>query len=251
MAFNNTSFQIPTTSSRQPAQLPINEQLDLFREALGRNRTLAEILRRASAIDLPEWYLASGCLFQTVWNVVTGQDPEAGIADYDLVYFDSSDVSWEAEDTVIQNGHKIFADLPAPVQIRNQARVHLWYKEKLGIVCPQHNSVEAAIATFPTTTACLGVRLLPNGEWRIYAPHGFSDLFNLVVRPNPLLTPRHVYETKAERWQRQWPRLTVFPWPQESSKDSGIKTVLSLTSHVPELDHAKGERGLKSVERDS
>ena len=220
--------------SQQPAHLPINEQLDIFCGAVSCNHTLTEILRRASTIGLPEWYLASGCIFQTVWNVVTGQHPEAGIADYDLVYFDSSDLSWEAEDTVIQKGHKIFVDLSAPVQIRNQARVHLWYEEKLGIVCPQHTSLEAAIATFPTTTACLGVRLLPSGEWRIYAPHGFSDLFNLVVRPNPLLTPRHVYETKAERWRRQWPKLTIFPWPQESSNHSGI-------SHKPELDHTDGE----------
>jgi hypothetical protein len=29
----------------------------------------------------------------TVWNVVTGQLPEAGILDYDLAYFDDSDLS--------------------------------------------------------------------------------------------------------------------------------------------------------------
>lgn len=207
----------------QPAHLPIDEQWTFFREAVSRNRTLNEVLLRASKIDLPEWYLASGCLFQTVWNVATGQPPETGIADYDLVYFDSSDISWEAEDNVIQSGHKIFADLPTPVEIRNQARVHLWYKEKRGIVCPQHNSVEAAIATFPTTSACLGVRLLPSGEWRIYAPYGFSDLFNLVVRPISRLTPRHVYETKAQRWQLQWPGLTVIPWSDESPKDSKLR----------------------------
>src|SRR5262249_24056983 len=156
-----------------------------FRASLNHNRTLTEILARASAMALPEWYLTSGCLFQTVWNVVTGQPPEAGIADYDLIYFDKTDLSCEAEDAVIQAGHKVFANLPAVVLIRNQARVHLWYEQKHGIPCPPHTSTEAPIDTFPATTACLGVRLLPGGEWRIYAPHGFSDVFNLVVRPNP------------------------------------------------------------------
>jgi hypothetical protein len=32
------------------------------------------------------------------------------------------------------------------------------------------------------------------------------------VRPNPRLAPRHVYESKAERWQQVWPELTVLPW---------------------------------------
>ncbi|TRX96468.1 hypothetical protein FHL15_002740 [Xylaria flabelliformis] len=225
-----TFYHNPTGVSLQPALLPIDEQLALFREVVSRNRTLTEVLSRASTMNLPEWYLASGSVFQSVWNVMTGQHPEAGIADYDLVYFDNSDISWEAEDSVIRKGDKIFAGLSAPVQIRNQARVHLWYEEKRGMVCPQHGSVEAAIATFPTTTACLGVRLLPQGEWRVYAPHGFSDLFNLVVRPNPVLTPRHVYETKAERWRRQWPGLTVLPWPQELSENSGINIATSLAS---------------------
>jgi len=47
----------------------------------------------------------------------------------------------------------------------------------------------------------------------VYAPHGLADVFNLVVRPNPVLAPRHVYQAKTARWQQQWPSLTVLPWP--------------------------------------
>jgi uncharacterized protein len=195
-------------------RLPLDEQVTLFREALARNGTLTGVLTRAAGMGLPGGYLVAGCLYQTVWNVVTGQPPEAGIPDYDLAYFDPSDLSWDAEDAVIQAGHEIFAGLPAPVQIRNQARVHLWYEPKYGIPCPPHDSAEAAIDTFEATTACLGVRLLPGGNLRIYAPHGFADVFNLVARPNPVLAPRHVYEAKTTRWREQWPGLTVLPWPQ-------------------------------------
>jgi hypothetical protein len=138
---------------------------------------------------------------------------QAGILDYDLAYYDSTDLSWEAEDAVIRAGAQTFGRLPAPVQIRNQARVHLWYKPKFGIPCPPYESTEAAIDTFEATTACLGVRVEPGGTWRIYTPHGLADVFNLVVRPNPVLAPRSVYETKTRRWQRQWPSLTVLPWP--------------------------------------
>ena len=194
-------------------QLPIDDQVARFRAALSRNRTLTEVLARAAVMDLPGWYLVAGCLYQTVWNVVTGQPPEAGILDYDLAYFDGSDLSWGAEDAVIQAGREVFAGLPAPVQIRNQARVHLWYEQKFGVPCPAHDSTEAAIDTFEATTACLGVRLQSDGRRRIYAPHGLADVFNLVARPNPVLAPRRVYEAKTTRWRRQWPSLTVLPWP--------------------------------------
>lgn len=190
----------------------VDEQLARFRAALLENATLTEVLARAATMDLPDWYLVAGCLYQTVWNVVTGQPAEAGILDYDLVYFDDSDLSWDAEDEVIQSGTTLFAGLPAPVQIRNQARVHLWYERKFGKPCPPHTSTEAAIDTFEATTASLGVRLEPDGRWRVYAPYGLSDVFDLVVRPNPVLATRDVYEAKTNRWKKQWPTLTVLPW---------------------------------------
>jgi len=31
--------------------------------------------------------------------------------------------------------------------------------------------------------------------------------------PNPVLAPAGVYRAKTERWHRQWPALTVLPWP--------------------------------------
>jgi hypothetical protein len=194
-------------------RLPVDEQVTQFEVALRYNRTLTEVLARAAVMALPGWYLVAGCLYQTVWNVATGQPPEAGILDYDLAYFDGSDLSWEAEDVVIRAGQEVFAGLPAPVQIRNQARVHLWYEQKFGLPCPPHESTEAAIDTFEATTACLGVRAELHGRWRIYAPHGLADVFNLVVRPNPVLAPGDVYQAKTSRWQRQWPGLTVLPWP--------------------------------------
>lgn len=197
----------------RPGQLPLEEQAACFRQALHANLSLIRVLAGASEMDLPGWYLVAGCLYQTVWNVVTGQPPEAGILDYDLAYFDDSDLSWEAEDRVIRVGEEVFAGLPAPVQIRNQARVHLWYEQKFGVPCPPHACTEAAVDSYEATTACLGVRLGPRGQLRIYAPHGLSDVFNMVVRPNPVLAPRKVYEAKTARWRRQWPELTVMPWP--------------------------------------
>ncbi|MCI3271445.1 nucleotidyltransferase family protein [Streptomyces sp. 7R015] len=190
-----------------------DEQLDSLRTVLTRNDVLMEVLTRTAALDLPGWYVTAGCLFQTVWNVVTGRPPTHGIKDYDVFYFDAGDLSWEAEDAVIRAGREVFAGLAAEVEVRNEARVHLWYEEKFGVPCPPYESCEAAIDSFVATTCCLGVRLESDGRWRVYAPHGLSDVFNLVVRPNPVLAPRSVYEAKTARWRREWPELTVLEWP--------------------------------------
>ena len=194
-------------------RLPLDEQLAALESVLSRNEVLLEVLDRTAALDLPDWYVTAGCLFQTVWNVVTDMHPTNGIKDYDVFYFDNRDLSWEAEDAVIKAADEAFTGLPAEVEVRNEARVHLWYEQKFGIPCAPHASTEAAIDSFAATTCCLGVRLEPGGRWRVYAPHGLSDVFNLVVRPNPVLAPREVYETKTARWRQQWPELTVLDWP--------------------------------------
>jgi uncharacterized protein len=193
-------------------RLPLDEQLKALRETLARNETLMEVLARAAKLDLPGWYLTAGCLFQTVWNVVTNRSPTHGIRDYDLFYFDDTDLSWEAENEVIQAGEAAFHDLPATVEIRNEARVHLWYEDHFGVPCPPYSSSEAAIDSFAATTCCLGIRLAEDDRWRVYAPHGLADVFNLVVRPNRVLAPRSVYETKTQRWREHWPELTVLRW---------------------------------------
>jgi len=194
-------------------RLPLDEQLATLKSVLSRNEVLLEVLERSASLALPGWYVTAGCLFQTVWNVVTDRPPTSGIKDYDVFYFDGGDLSWEAEDAVITAGAKAFAGLSGEVEIRNEARVHLWYRQKFGVACAPYASTEAAIDSFAATTCCLGVRLEPGGRWRVYAPHGLSDVFNLVVRPNPVLAPREVYESKTARWRLHWPELTVLEWP--------------------------------------
>lgn len=51
----------------------------------------------------------------------------------------------------------------------------------------------------------------------MYAPYGFTDLFAFRARPNPVLAPAEVYETKTARWRQEWPQLHVMPWPVSSS----------------------------------
>lgn len=192
-------------------RLPLDEQLAAVPAVLQTNPALVAVLRGARTLDLPGWWVAAGAVVQTIWNYVTGRDPQHGVRDYDLIYHDPSDLSWEAEDAVITTGREVFGDVP--VEIRNEARVHLWYEKRFGVPCPPYDSAEDAIDSFPATTCSLGVRITAWGGWKLYAPYGVADAFNLVVRPNPRQAPRHVYEAKVARWSSAWPELTVFPWP--------------------------------------
>ena len=183
------------------------------------NPTVAAVLERAPQLGVDDWWLTAGVLFQSVWNGLTAREPVAGIRDADLFYFDP-DTSWDAEDAVIRRGAELFADSAVPVEIRNEARVHLWYPEHFGVPAPPFRDSRDAIDHFAAVCCCYGVRAGRDGALEVYAPHGYADLFDLVVRPNRRLAPREVYESKTTRWRVEWPQLTVLPW-EHSGPDPG------------------------------
>ena len=176
------------------------------------NEALWESLRRFGALELPGWYLGGGCVPQTVWNLAHGKAPGADILDYDLVYFDA-DLSEGREDMLTRQARALVNDLPVALDVKNQARVHVWYPRRFGYEIAPYRSTEDAIATWPTTASAIGVR--PNGRGlEVYAPFGTDDLFDLVVRPNRAQITRAIYEAKVTRWVARWPSLTALPWDQ-------------------------------------
>ena len=122
-------------------------------------------------LDLPDAWLVSGCLVQTVWNVLTGRAVDYGINDYDVFYFDP-DTSWEAEDAVIRALHDALAHLDVKVEARNQARVHLWYGKKHGLPYPPLTCSTEGIDRFLTRNTMIGIRRMADG-YDVYAPDGF------------------------------------------------------------------------------
>lgn len=161
--------------------------------------------------DLPDARLVAGCLYQTVWNALTGQLRSHGIKDYDVAYFDAGDLSWEAEDHVIVRVRERLPELAPRIEVRNQARVHLWYEEHFGKPYAPLASTDEGIDRYASTTHMVGVRLSPEGDMGIYAPE-LQDIFTLRVRPNRMFDNRATYEAKARRMATIWPGLTVEPW---------------------------------------
>lgn len=204
---------------------PVTEQLAEFERIVRLNPIIEQLLGRMSGTALPDCWLAAGALFQTVWNVLSDRDPQAGILDYDINYFDDSDLSFQAEDAAISHAAAIFEGIPAEIQVRNEARVHLWYEDKFGVPCPPYHSTRHAISTFPNCSSCVAIR--PADERvEIYAPYGLTDLFRMITRPNPVLAPASVYEAKTSRWAAQWRELTVLPGPRTPPRQAAERVTL-------------------------
>ena len=167
-------------------------------------------------LALPDAWIVSGCLVQTAWNVRTGRAVVYGIADYDVFYFDP-DTSWQAEDAVIRQLQGRLTRLGVKVEVRNQARVHLWYPEKHGLPYPALRSSTEGIDRFLTKNTQVGIRRTLDGH-EVYAPNGFADIAAMIVRPNP--GPNFSaanYEAKARRWKTLWPELTLLAADTEYS----------------------------------
>ena len=114
-----------------------------------RNPVNAAISDELFRLALPDAWIVSGCLVQTVWNGLTNRATDYGINDYDVFYFDP-DTSWQAEDAVIRQLQGQFANLGVGVEVRNQARVHLWYPKKHALPYPALSSSTRGIDRFLT-----------------------------------------------------------------------------------------------------
>jgi len=181
---------------------------DEFIAAALRNPANKVIVDELFHLTLPDAWLVSGCVVQTVWNVLTKRPVDYGITDYDVFYFDR-DISWGAEDDVIRRLNVAFRRLGVTLDVRNQARVHLWYPQKHGLPYPPLTNSTDGIDRFLTKNTRIGLRRTRAG-YDVYAPDGFDDVANLIVRPNPGPNfSAEGYAAKAARWKASWPELTV------------------------------------------
>lgn len=183
------------------------------------NRALLERLR---LLRLPQCHLAAGCLFQAVWNHVSGRSAAWGVKDYDVFYFDAGDLSYAAEDAVIRRVREATADLGLEVEVRNQARVHLWYPQHFQEDYAPLRSAREGIDRFLVACTCVGIEAagaqapaapdapLPASVCAsLYAPYGLAELAGGILRMNPQSPFPQLFQRKAASYQARWPWLTV------------------------------------------
>jgi hypothetical protein len=178
---------------------------------------LMRVLTDARRLCLPDWLLFSGAVYQPVLSHLTCRPLDFGIKDYDLGYFDISDLSYEAEDEVIRRVRAAFDEpLRSMIEVRNQARVHLWFEGKFGEPYGPLSCTAEALERFASATFAVGVRLESDDRLHVVAPFGLADLFALRLRPNPRRRTVGFARTSADV-RRRWPELVIDNGPRDFS----------------------------------
>lgn len=172
---------------------------------------LMHVLTTVRGLGLNDWRVFSGAVYQGVWNAVTGRPAGYGIRDYDLGYFDP-DTSWDAEDAVIK---RVAAAFQPPfrdmVEVRNQARVHLWFEGRFGEPYQALTGTDEALARFVAPAFAVGVRLEADDAISVAAPFGLGDVFSLTLRPNPNRPLARGWEKAVANATARWPELSIIP----------------------------------------
>ena len=173
------------------------------------NRFNRAIVERLDDLKLPDAWLVAGCLFQTVWNLRSGQPAEAGIRDYDIFYCDGDDLSEQAEAVVGEQAKSLFADLGVPIEIKNQARVHLWYESYFGRPYAALRNSREGIDRFLVASTAVGLQpQAADHRPAVYAPYGLDQLYRGVLTPNLSIDHGPLFERKCKDYQARWPWLS-------------------------------------------
>jgi hypothetical protein len=172
---------------------------------------LMRVLTAVRDLELPDPLVFSGAIYQTVWNDLTARPPSYGIKDYDVGYFEQN-LSLEAEDRVIRAVAAAFeAPIRDRVEVRNQARVHLWFPSKFGAPYEPLQDTAEALTRFVCPAFAVGVRLEPDDEIVVAAPFGLDDVFAMRLRVNRLRGPSADWDRIVASTQSRWPEVTVEP----------------------------------------
>ncbi|WP_298960687.1 nucleotidyltransferase family protein [uncultured Roseibium sp.] len=171
-----------------------------------------DILAAVRDLGLPDAWLVSGGIYQTVWNVMTDRPALHGIKDFDIIYFDGSDLSYEAEDAVIKRVNSALPDLARLLEVRNQARVHLWYEQRFGRPYRPLDCAMDSLTTYAARTHAVAACLTSEGTLKPHAPFGLANLFAMRLVPNYVQPNEETYVEKASRMKELWPELTIVPW---------------------------------------
>jgi hypothetical protein len=177
-----------------------------FRRIVATNPNNVTLLSRLPELKLPDCYLAAGCLFQPVWNAREGRAADWGIRDYDVFYFEPSDLTAAAEAQVEARVRQAFSDLSIKLDVKNQARVHLWYEAKFGAPYPRLADSSDAIDRYLISCTCIGIAVQGG---RLHAPDSLADLAAGRLRINPRNAQPDKYREKALSYQERWPSLEI------------------------------------------
>jgi hypothetical protein len=165
---------------------------------------MMDVLRAASQLALPDWWIGAGFLRNKVWDAIEGNESKPS-KDVDLVYFNKQDTKPETDwnyDEQLKNKYPL-----ATWEVRNQARMH--YVNDF----EPYTSTADGITHWVETATCVAVKLQDNKLQFLFC-HGLDDLLGLIARPSPCIQGPELMKLfhnriDQKKWQQRWPHLTV------------------------------------------
>ena len=192
----------------------INEQNETFIKIIKQNSDLVTILDYIYELKLPNFYIAAGSVFQTIWNYYDNKPLNFGIKEIDIIYYHPINLSKESEQKLEKTIEDYFkkAGLNYELDIHNEARMHLWKKDNENKNIDQYKNSEDAIDQWIATVHAIGITK-ENNEIKVYAPYGLSDIFSKTIRPiKHKNNSKELYNKKVASWQKRFENLNIVEW---------------------------------------
>lgn len=190
----------------------ISEQNEKFISIIKQNKDLMLILDYIESLKLPNFYIAAGAVFQTIWNYYDNKPLNYNIKDIDIIYYDSNNLSKEDEKKLEYNISQYFKDMNYEFDVHNEARMHLWKKENENKNIDQYKNSEDAIDQWIATVHAIGITK-KNDNIEVYAPYGLSDIFSRTIRPiKHKANSEELYNKKAIAWKNRFDNLNIIEW---------------------------------------
>jgi uncharacterized protein len=170
---------------------------------------LWKALHIVRAVDPPDWVITAGVIRDAVWDHLHGYSESAPPRDVDVGFFDRDDLGSERESALDAELRRHAPDFPW--ESRNHAAAHHWLESVSGAAVDPPRSVADAVALWPETATCVGVRLEADAELMVIAPFGLDDLFGMILRPNPVHADAALFERRIreKRFVERWPQVTL------------------------------------------
>jgi uncharacterized protein len=169
---------------------------------------MMEIIKIASTLNLPDWWICAGFVRSKIWDTLHGFTKRTETPDVDVIYFDNKHIDENAEKDLEK---KLVSIMPTiPWSVKNQARMHIIND------LPPYTTSEDAISRFPETATALGVKLDKHNNLVLTAPWGIEDVIHLEVKPTPYFSETSglaaIYEERLikKNWKSIWPKIQVY-----------------------------------------
>lgn len=192
----------------------LNDQLETLITILKKNNELMDVLNYIDSLKLPNYYIAAGSVFQTIWNYYDNNDLNYNIKDIDVIYYDNNDLSVETDIKYYDliNDYCKSKNYTYEIDVSNEARMHIWKKENYNIDVEPYINSEDAIDKWIATVHAIGITK-ENNDIKVYAPYGLSDIFSKTIRPiKHKYNNKEMYDKKASSWNERFHNLNIIEW---------------------------------------